>query len=232
MKWLSTLLILLSLVSLESADKKAELMNQKPSAGGGGGGAITYIASTGGYVGDNGGTTTAIDTTGANLVVICEEYFGTSTLSDSVSSPSFTVVTNMTDGTRKLRIVYVAAPTTSASYTVTSSGTGIYSSLQVMAFAGANASPFEHLAGDIQGSATSITPGSITPGQNGSLLVSAVQNSAGYIDSISGGYSTNSMLGPIGAAAYLIQGTAGAANPTWYVSGVSALLSAHASFKP
>jgi hypothetical protein len=102
----------------------------------------------------------------------------------------------------------------------------------VLAFSGAHATPF-----DMENGAVATQPGSVTPSQNDSLIITAVRAAAGSTPTIDSGF-TEFALGNVGGVhipggiAYLIQSTAAAVNPTWTVSGGSGIQSVIAAFKP
>jgi len=189
-------------------------------------------------------STSAIDTTGANLIVL----FTTSDLAtfpvvaDSKSN-TWTGLTTFGGGTGfkpEVKIWYCLNPTVGSGHTFSNnpSGTG-YPSIAVAAFSGAGSSPFDQQNGFSSGDTTALTiqAGSITPGQDNELLIAGVgwTLSAGVNGrTIDGGF-TKLVDGDSGAhfygiaLAYLIQTTAAAANPTWDYSGVGTVFAGSAT---
>jgi len=187
-----------------------------PTAGGGGGGiarvdSLIYSPDTGG-----GGTTGAINSTGANLIVIAiAAYSHNDTPTDSKSN-TYTGLTQQGSGTGFLRLYYCVAPTVGSGHTF--STTSDYCTISAIAFSGASASPL----GSQNGGTGSLQPGSITPGANGSVVITAIGSSDGSsttIPSLAGGFTSygvscfgdHAMLG----LAWYVQPTAAAINPTW-----------------
>ena len=187
-----------------------------------------------------GGTTTAFDTTGADLIVLCvSSYTGTPTVSDSQSN-TWSPLTKQTEADASSQLYYCASPTTSSAHTFTvSSGSNTYDVLTVSAFSGSGASPF-----DVQNGAVSaldngaIQPGSITPSVNGEMIISGTASFTTHVLSVDSGltitdqqlYTSGDCTG--GALAYFVQTTAAAINPTWSHSGSNQSSAVIASFKP
>lgn len=190
-------------------------------------------------VGANTFSTSAIDTTGATLIVCHVTSFAARTLSDSASN-TWTALTIKTsaNGTSG-QLYYCANPTTSATHTFTLTGTAFYGTLGVHCFSGtATTSAFDAENGNNAGSGTTVQPGSITPSQDGEVIVTGVcwkTTGTGTItisdsmvkDSNAGGGGVNYA----GGIASLIQTTAAAINPTWTESFSDSSLSTIACFK-
>lgn len=176
-------------------------------------------------------TTTALDTTGATLIVLVCGFNqnatppsnGSFSLTDSQGnmwSAGFNPNIGKTqNNTRTTMIAWRANPATNASHTFTLTGVGSFDpTVAVLAFSGAVGFP-EKLVGAIGATVTSLSPGSITPSQNNELLIAGLclpSTSTATIDaSFSITDQTGGTTGQFVAAAYLIQTTAGAATPTW-----------------
>ena len=172
--------------------------------------------------GANTATTTAIDTTGATLLVMVlidgqQSGFGT-TFSDSKSN-TWTCLTQIDSGgglSASGRICYVANPTVGSGHTFSAAGYQI--TIMVSAWSGVKVStPFDQE----NGTANAAQSGSITPTENNELVISAYGDDYGSgALSIDGGFTIlNTKRGndgtKSGGAAYLIQTTAAATNPTW-----------------
>lgn len=200
-----------------------------PAAGGGGAG-FAPVSSVSEVIGQNGGSTSAIDTTGANLIVLTVPYYpllgGTPTVSDSKGN-SWTALT-LQANQGAVRLYYCVSPIVGSGHTFTATGTDIYATIDVLAFSGASASPYDQESGSAFDS-----PGSITPPQDGCLLVTASSNNGGTTSVDSGftgfthDFTPGSHMG--GGIAYLIQSAAAAVNPTWTGSNAVCVM---ASFKP
>lgn len=214
-----------------------------PAGGGGGGGTFAFVGSKSVAAGPNGGSTTALNTTGSSLIVVAVSRYSAGpavTLSDSASN-TWTALTESinTTGSLACRLYYCANPTTSASHTFTVAGTGIYSSLAAVAFSGGtNASPFD-LENGATGTSASATSGGITPSQNNEAVVIATADDGAIANaSIDGGFTrVETQLFGGGDhfglnVAYLIQTTAAAANPTFTYTNTPNWACRIASFKP
>lgn len=185
--------------------------------------------------GGAGFTSDPIDTTGASLIVIhVASYIQVATPTDSQGNTYTALTEQVTDPHG--RLFYCVAPSVNSGHTFTNPTNGSYASMHVRAFSGTHASPFDQQNGTTISANTSGQPGSITPSEDGCLVITglgvAAQNPSiggGYTAAVAnhnGGSSYGSGLG------YLIQTTAGATNPTWsWTENVIAALTI-ASFKP
>lgn len=186
--------------------------------GGGGGGSHTLLAHTAKAA----GTTDAINTTGATLLV-AEISYGSSvgTFSDNKGN-TWTGLTIHGTGNRLNRIYYCINPTSVGSgHTFTS--TSDNRSICVMAFDG-TFTAFDAENGATLGSpANSVHTGSVTPSQNGEVIVASMTfYEAPNTPSMDTGFTLTDNIQPgstYGAGfAYLVQTTAAAVNPTWTLS--------------
>ena len=201
--------------------------------------AYAFIAQTGFANGSGGGTSSAIDTTGANLIVIVAARLEGSapTISDSASNTWSALTVRNSGNSAAVRIYYVFAPTTSATHTFTSSGANTYGSLSILAFSGSVTSPFDAENGAGATTGTSRATGSVTPAEDNELFIAGiafgVEVTGLAIDStfiglnhyIAGGTSID-----VGSA-YKIQTTGGAENPTFSWTTSSDNAAAIACFK-
>lgn len=184
--------------------------------------AIALVASTEMVASLHGGTSPAIDTTGANLLVAGLSYYsiqGDLTPTDSKGN-TWSGLTSRTNGASgRVRLCYVMNPTVGSGHTFSFLVNDSYPLVYILALSGADVSSvFEAESG----SASSATPGEITPAGDGRLFVTALALGGGSgaltIDegfTISGqnDFSSGNYFG--GALAYLIQSAAAARNPTW-----------------
>lgn len=173
----------------------------------------------------SGGTSPSADTTGANLIVLSYslDRTQTATLSDNKGN-TYTKLTERNDGAAsKVGIAYCSNPTVGSGHTFTISGN--FSDMMITAWSGAAAtSVFDvEAAGGSSVSSTTVQPGSITPSQANSLIIStlsSVQNTPTTV-SINGGFAISDQSALAGglnygnAQAYLIQTAASSSNPTW-----------------
>lgn len=189
-------------------------------------------------------TTSAINTTGANLLVVSVSQFQgvtVGTLTDSKSNTWTALTAKLGASEAYNRIFYCASPTVGSGHTFTwDNGGSIFGALAVQAWSGANVAPFDVQNGAVAGTGTTIQPGSVTPNQNNSLVVTSVDpifagGSSGY--AIDGGFTiSDSIASQSGieglAMAYLVQTSAAAANPNWSWTGAAESAATIAVFKP
>jgi hypothetical protein len=195
-----------------------------------GGSNIHYIA-TGTYLatgsGDGGWSTGAIDTTGADLLVMvfsCVQYadrLSATYFSDSKSN-TWTFLTARDPDYHAVAIAYCKPTSVGTNHTVTASaGIGYtYGSLAFMAFSGAASS---NVLDTSSGSTSTGTPGSITPAGSGELFITGVAavNSHGAAPTLGGIFTDvvshyNSSAEAVGVA-YHISSSASAVNPSWSI---------------
>ena len=191
----------------------------------------------------NTGTSGAIDTTGANLLVlsISEDSASSATISDSKSN-TWTALATSTSTNVKSTIYYVASPTVGSGHTFTSTGLVQASLAIASAWSGANSTPFDQENGQVSNvGGTSLQTGSVTPSENDELLIAMVGCNA---EPLGGTFSVDLSFTIVqenifvagtnyaGAQAYQIQTTATARNPTFSWTGSSNNKSARiATFK-
>lgn len=191
---------------------------------------FAFIVGTSGATSAAAATTSAIDTTGANLIVVGATGSSAFTVTDSKGN-TWTALTETGIGIDS-QLYYCLNPTVGSGHTFTN--TASYPTVHVVAVSGAAASSVF----DVESVSSTGSPGSVTPSVNGSLLVTVEVNdsSADFASAISGGFTM--LTGqPFtggqnygGRMAYLIQTTAAAISPTWtFAGGISSTI---ASFKP
>jgi len=188
---------------------------------------ITHIASAANNGTDSSATAT-IDSTGANLLVVTVSRFDSGvaqSFTDSRGNTWTALNERLISSSVRERVYYCLNPSVGASHTFTvsgvnaGSGTSIFPAIAVSAFAGVGG--FGSETGGTQTSSATGQPGSITPIQDGALLVTGESFNVAGTQSINSGYkigaqknfASGTSLGV--AQAYLIQTTAAAVNPTW-----------------
>lgn len=191
----------------------------------------TLVNSVSATPGGTGGTTAAIDTTGADFLVMVVAWYvaPTTTPSDSKSN-TWVGGTIQTVNNQSCRIFYSYNPTVGTGHTFTfSSASSIYPAIQVLAFSGlvTSATPFDQQNGNTNTSSTTIQPGSVTPTRNNELLIAGCCHEqasytidSGFTEAFDIAYSGSVNMG--GSAAYLIQSALAAINPTFTLAGSSA----------
>jgi hypothetical protein len=199
---------------------------------------IAYVASVSAA---GTATSSAINTTGATLLVASVSGYSGDALaiSDSYSNTWTKLTTTTYSGQSEESLFYVANPTVGAGHTfqIANSGTYSYHALSVIAFSGVTAtSPYDSTAGQGSGtgSAFPVAVGSITPTNNGSVVIVGMGFEGGISGvSVDGGFTvptqTPGSSSYSSAIAYLIQTTAAAAGPNITGSGESGNLACAAS---
>jgi hypothetical protein len=182
--------------------------------------AWNLLASTTVGFGFGGGTSSAINTTGANLIVgQVTSYSGAGTFTDSQGNTWQSVyVGGVNTGDEYCQILYAFAPTTSASHTFTTNGE--YSVINVLAFSGSVGSgSYDQRNQNVPGVATINALGSITPSANNSMIIAALSgDNAIGANSINNGTiigTDGNGINGAGFIAYYNQATAAAINETW-----------------
>jgi hypothetical protein len=187
--------------------------------------AHVHIASPDG----NDVTSGPVDGTGADFIVTSlSNYSGTgaATITDSENGATYAYKTAKTSTFTRARIGYKYNASVSNAMTFTIGNGGIGSAAaEVLLFSGVltASDPSDGENGATPTSATSWQPGSITPSQNGDLIVTGLCHVTTDTYSINSSFiipsgGQNTYIGGQrhgNATAYLIQGTAAAVNPTW-----------------
>lgn len=184
------------------------------------------------FIGSNPTTSGNIDTTDCNLFVWVISYLNgiTLTVADSASNTWQTRVAVQATANVETEIRYCIAPTTSATHNFTLTGSGYpYAAATIMCFGlAATVSPFDQVNSlGSGGSASSQQTGSVTPLFDGEIIAAVLGQGHGggngLTASIDSGFTIANQIadgGNLGhCAAYLIQGTAAAVNPTFTLDG-------------
>lgn len=177
---------------------------------------IGVVSSTSGTRTATGQVGSAIDTTGADMIIVSVSgYNGTAVPSDSEGN----TWTNLTASgiVRNQRLSYCLSPTTSSSHTFFCTNVS-FPSMSVVAFSGVAAYEAENFSSDVSG--TTVQAGSVTPSTNGSLVFMGAVNEAGVFTAVDSGftletavaYASGSAMG--NATAYLVQPSAASVNAT------------------
>lgn len=201
--------------------------------------AIALVSNTAATrVAFSGATSTAIDTTGADFLILgmaCNHGYNT-TPTDSKSN-SWTQLTSYTQTNVRVRLWYSIPSSVGTGHTFTCSG-ALIGHFLVGAFSGvAQTTPADQQNGS-NGFAGSLQPGSITPTEDNELIWTHYGiNAAGVPISIDSGFTEIAEADFVagesygGAWAYKIQTTAAAVNPTWTRTGTNGQAATQASFK-
>lgn len=185
--------------------------------------AIALVAHVGAVsTTSNNVTSAAIDTTGANLLVlVLSDSDGSTVISDSKSN-TWTSAVGPTGPSPKVRIFYAKNPTVGTGHTFTGTSSAKFPSIYASAFSGADTTaPLDQINSATSPGAASLQPGSVTPSANGELLVTGFTTNSSDTMSIGSSFTLLDQHGTVGGqafgggSAYLVQATAAAINPTW-----------------
>lgn len=203
--------------------------------------AYALVSSIAAGLGQNGGTSSSIDTSGASLlVVVCgfDIRGGGLTLVDSNTNTWTALTTDRQAVWTTCRTYYALNPIVGSGHTFSFGGTDSYCSLVAASFSGADLStPLDQQTGANNDAATSLATGSITPGTDNQLVVAALAFNNPATVTIGGSFNTpvtanaQDFVRKGASLSYLIQTTAAAANPTWTVSTTSELAAQISSYK-
>lgn len=186
------------------------------------------IDSSKATVNNNDVTTTGVDTSGADLIVIFVVAGGgtggpNNTPTDSKSN-TWTPLTKNNLAARGIRAFYSQNPTVGSGHTFTYSEAGSFPSIAMMAFSGSSASPFDVENTNNGVDVSSLTSGSVTPNNDNSLIVNATltetTGSGITKGTLGSSYVNQGFVTPSGgnegvSYGYIIQTSAAATNPTW-----------------
>lgn len=185
-------------------------------------------------------TTAAINTTGANLIIVSRADFSNAdiAINDSASN-TWTNAINYQPATSNLFIAvyYCLNPTISAAHTFNTptDGNGSFPALCVAAFSGIKTvSPFDTSTTNTAAASATLQPGSITPPSNGALLYAAgcslststtitgmaVLDDVAFSNGVHVGFTHG----------YVIQGAAAGLNPTFNFSTTNIASAVQADF--
>lgn len=162
----------------------------------------------------------AVDTTGANLLVINAIYASAPAVADNKGN-TWNALTAQTSGGVSSQLFYAQNPTVGAGHTFTV--TANFPSAELLAFSGMQSAPFDQQNGATGG--PNVTTGSITPTADNAVVVTGamgINNSTPTVDSsltVTDGVAYVSGTNYGSAMAYGIEGVAQAINPTWTAAG-------------
>lgn len=185
----------------------------------------TLIAHTAKAGNTSGVLTDAIDSSGANFCAIGTTQFGSIVAPTDSKSNTWTALTSRTVGGATSAIYYAQNATTGSGHTFQVSGTLNFAGIAVKCFSNVKTSSSKDQdTGNAGTGFTSSKPGSVTPTEDGELIIAALGIGGTGLTSLSInlGFSIDgdSVLFNSGAnygqsLAYLVQPTAGAIDLTW-----------------
>ena len=196
------------------------------------------VASTSATPGAGGGATAAINTTGANLIVVEVSEYGGGTFSDS-NSNVWTTIGPYAGGSSSLFLYVCVVPTVGVGHTFSYVGGDPYPSINVLAFSGSIGSgTYDQVNHATGSSVTSQAAGSITPSVSGSLVIAAlafdavISGQAISVGTIQEFVQQANSAHQGGAIAYYVQSAAAPINPDWTWANSSNAAAVVLSFEP
>lgn len=203
------------LFALACASTASALLWIQPSrfAGGGGGGGGPLVVSSAQGLGAGSQTTTGIDTTGSNLIVLVAlSYLSENTPTDNKGNTYTGLSTNDGASSLRLRMYYCAAPTVGSGHTFSTTST-YGADFIILAFSSMSGTPLDQQSMNA-GSGTTLSPGSITTSQANTILVTSSAGLSNAASSISDSITIQSTTG-ITSVGYKVLTATTTINPTW-----------------
>lgn len=207
---------------------------------------IALVAHTGFASGTSGGTTSAINTTGADFIVanVTSANIGGVSFSDILAAFSDSLgntwSSNITGGAPSgsaPMLIYALAPTVGSSQTFTCSLTSLFGVFQVAAFSNVTSADQNDI-GFAGGGNTGTIGTPITPANNNGLVISCCSVNDVSLPTIDSGFTITDQAETLGGnyvgggLAYLVQTTASAVDPTWTWTSSSSWSVILATFNP
>jgi hypothetical protein len=165
-------------------------------------------------------TSSAIDTTGATLLVMvtCDNGDNTAISDSKGNTWSHLTLQDSGSGGGRTQLHYVVSPTVGSGHTFTHNTSGHFPALAVAAFS--NGGIFDAENGNKTASATTLQPNSVTPTQDNELIIFGLGDARTTTASVNVGTITDQLALAPGVAfaialAYEVQTAATARNPTW-----------------
>ncbi len=193
-------------------------------SGGGGGGGFALVSHTSKEGDANVAVTDPQNTVGATLIVIAAHSYQNTTDVGDTKHNTWTAKTLRGLTQAQVQFFYCVNPTTDSAQVFTNIGTGNFPGISVMSFTGNAASPFDVEDWDFTSSTATTRQGnSITPSQDGALVISATTSGLNtFTFTIDSGMGTPDQSVDAAnlnyAMSYKVQSTAAAINPTWTIS--------------
>lgn len=184
-----------------------------------------------GGTGAGSGTSAAIDTTGATLIVIALiNVFAPDAVADSQVNTWVPLTGIFPGSSRVLQAFYCIAPSTSAAHTF--SGGNAAAAIAVAAFSNTPGSDSPSESAGAGSGGTTVQPGTLTPGAANNLMIAYMGGDADTSIAVNGVFAIAAQSLDVPsthegiAIAYVIQTAATAQNPTWTVGSNGAVIAA------
>jgi len=188
----------------------------------------------------NGMTSTALDITGASLIVTATATLSAGPVISDLLGNTYNNLTNQNSSGTNLCFRY-SVPTIFGNNTWTVTAGGGNSSLAVAVFRNTKASsPFDQENGNTNGATSSVQTGSVTPTTDNQVVIYAATENGGSGADFPLSVDVGTILENVAftanaqamALAYAVQGTAAATNPTWSWPNLHFGAAVIATFKP
>jgi hypothetical protein len=190
------------------------------------------VGVVGGPLGTNGGTTSAMNMTGADLCVAAVSYFQPGAGIAVSSSPSNTWIPTTAaaiSGNMGVQLFYAIAPTVNSAMTLTTTGAGTYTSGYLACWKNMPGATLDQQSQGVNTGTGTVQPGSVTT-TAADLVITAAASYSTSIMTVGSPYTSvaanvyGSVVG-LGLGSYT-QPSAGATNPTWTTSGTGSVATA------
>lgn len=190
---------------------------------------ISRIAKTSAAGNSGGATTPAVNTTGANLLILAtSQYDSGAIVSDSKNNTWVALTAKGFVAFARAQFWYCKNPVVGAGHTFSALGAASYCSLAVSAYSGARIlEPFDVENGDDNGAHQ---PGIVTPGYDNSLIVTVAGNQSLLTSTIEAGFTVQQQVAYANGNNYgiafadKIQTTKHSENPVWVNNDASLII--------
>lgn len=186
----------------------------------------------------NGFTTSAIDTTGSDFLIV---HLGTVTNSGTLSDSKGNTWTSLTqhngNGSRFSQFFYCQSPTVGTGHTFSITGTSNFPSLNIAAFTGSTTTPFDAENGAGSVFTNTQQPGNVTPSVGNELIIAALIYDGADLPTINQSFividtvNDNAFGHQSTQLAYIVETAATAKNPTFSWTNSSTAAASIATFK-
>lgn len=199
----------------------------------------TPVVSLAEGLGSNGGTSSGVDTTGADSLWIVLGYATTNTPAVSDSKGNTWSLQGPQDSGfgHRIALYYAESAIVGSGHTFTATVTGGNVGIAIIAFSGGKASGMaDQHADSFAVFASMVQAGSITPSENDCLIIAGFASPGGSYSAVNESYTVPANVAQSGsnfgvAVGYKLQTTATATNPTWTATDSFVQLAALGSYK-
>lgn len=176
-----------------------------------------------GYTSGFGTTTSALDSTGASLLIVVRVVpsgYGGSTLTDSKGNTWFSLVSTVDSFSTTMELLYSTPTTVGSSHTASGSGSQRFEDIVFTAWSGSTTSPpISTSSTASSGRSPTVSPGGVTPLYAGSLVIASVTGGSNAWSVDSGMTIFGSNFGNNRDDSAWIEQPASSISPTFTTSG-------------